>query len=248
MKWISLKMNMIPLIFQEIDNVTEQYINLLNSIRKINFNENDNNKFEYENNVNEFNELRESITKRINELEDFYENNIEDIRVNNFEKARLRLKKLLMYDVDIINRIEDENYDDDDENISSNEKNKNDKKKIDEAKKRNFQYSNYLKNEKKIKNEKDKNDNVPKLNIPTKKINYSDNNKFVYVKNNKDKIFDNNDFYNFNNNNNNINNKLNFSDKSLDMIDFSKLKESIFKIKLNPSEYKTLMKEKNKKK
>ena len=245
MKWISLKMNMIPLIFQEIDNVTEQYINLLNSIRKINFNENDNNKFEYENNVNEFNELRESITKRINELEDFYENNIEDIRVNNFEKARLRLKKLLMYDVDIINRIEDENYDDDDENISSNEKNKNDKKKIDEAKKRNFQYSNYLKNEKKIKNEKDKNDNVPKLNIPTKKINYSDNNKFVYVKNNKDKIFDNNDFYNFNNN---INNKLNFSDKSLDMIDFSKLKEIIFKIKLNPSEYKTLMKEKNKKK
>ena len=248
MKWISLKMNMIPLIFQEIDNVTEQYINLLNSIRKINFNENDNNKFEYENNLNEFNELRESITKRINELEDFYENNIEDIRVNNFEKARLRLKKLLMYDVDIMNRIEDENYDDDDENISSNEKNKNDKKKIDEAKKRNYQYSNYLKNEKKIKNEKDKNGNVPKLNIPTKKINYSDNNKFVYVKNNKDKIFDNNDFYNFNNNNNNINNKLNFSDKSLDMIDFSKLKEIIFKIKLNPSEYKTLMKEKNKKK
>ena len=94
MKWISLKMNMIPLIFQEIDNVTEQYINLLNSIRKVNFNENDENKFEYENNLNEFNELRESITKRINELEDFYENNIEDIRVNNFEKARLRLKKL----------------------------------------------------------------------------------------------------------------------------------------------------------
>ena len=241
MKWISLKMNMIPLIFQEIDNVTEKYINLLNSIRKIN--ENDNNKFEYENNLNEFNELRESITKRINELEDFYENNIEDIRVNNFEKARLRLKKLLMYDIEIINRIENENYDDDDENISSNEKNKNDKKKIDEAKKRNFQYSNYLKNEKKIKNEKDKNDN--KLNIPNKKINYSDNNKFVYVKNNKDKIFNNNDFYNFNNN---FNNKLNASDKSLEMIDFSKLKEIIFKIKLNPTEYKTLMKEKNKKK
>ena len=241
MKWISLKMNMIPLIFQEIDNVTEKYINLLNSIRKIN--ENDNNKFEYENNLNEFNELRESITKRINELEDFYENNIEDIRVNNFEKARLRLKKLLMYDIEIINRIENENYDDDDENISSNEKNKNDKKKIDEAKKRNFQYSNYLKNEKKIKNEKDKNDN--KLNIQNKKINYSDNNKFVYVKNNKDKIFDNNDFYNFNNN---FNNKLNASDKSLEMIDFSKLKEIIFKIKLNPTEYKTLMKEKNKKK
>ena len=243
MKWISLKMNMIPLIFQEIDNVTEQYINLLNSIRKVNFNENDDNKFEYDNNLNEFNELRESITKRINELEDFYENNIEDIRVNNFEKARLRLKKLLMYDIETINRIENGIYDDEE-----NEKNKNDKKKIDEAKKRNHQYNNY-KNEKKIKNEKDKNDNIPKLNVPTKKLNYSDNNKFVYIKNSKDKIFDNNDnFYNFNNNNNYNNNKINFTDKSLDMIDFSKLKEIIFKIKLNPSEYKTLMKEKSKKK
>ena len=236
-------MNMIPLIFQEIDNVTEQYINLLNSIRKVNFNENDDNKFEYDNNLNEFNELRENITKRINELEDFYENNIEDIRVNNFEKARLRLKKLLMYDIETINRIENGIYDDEE-----NEKNKNDKKKIDEAKKRNHQYNNY-KNEKKIKNEKDKNDNIPKLNVPTKKLNYSDNNKFVYIKNSKDKIFDNNDnFYNFNNNNNYNNNKINFTDKSLDMIDFSKLKEIIFKIKLNPSEYKTLMKKKSKKK
>ena len=46
------------------------------------------------------------ITKRINELEQFYEDNIEDIRVTNFEKARIRLKKLLMYDLETINKIE----------------------------------------------------------------------------------------------------------------------------------------------
>jgi hypothetical protein len=109
MKWITLKMHMLPVIFQEIDFVTEQYINLLNTIRKSNTNEVNflrNNAKEKENKIKEFNELRENITKRINELEDFYEDNIEDIRVNNFEKARLRLKKLLMYDVDSINKIE----------------------------------------------------------------------------------------------------------------------------------------------
>ena len=109
MKWITLKMHMLPAIFQEIDFVTEQYINLLNSIRKSNTNEINfirNNTKDKENKIKEFNELRENITKRINELEDFYEDNIEDIRVNNFEKARLRLKKLLMYDVDTINKIE----------------------------------------------------------------------------------------------------------------------------------------------
>ncbi len=109
MKWITLKMHMLPVIFQEIDFVTEQYINLLNTIRKSNTNEVNflrNNAKEKENKIKEFNELRENITKRINELEDFYEDNIEDIRVNNFEKARLRLKKLLMYDVDTINKIE----------------------------------------------------------------------------------------------------------------------------------------------
>ena len=109
MKWITLKMHMLPAIFQEIDFVTEQYINLLNSIRKSNTNEINfirNNTKDKENKIKEVKELRENITKRINELEDFYEDNIEDIRVNNFEKARLRLKKLLMYDVDTINKIE----------------------------------------------------------------------------------------------------------------------------------------------
>ena len=96
MKWISLKMHMLPIIFQEIDFVTEKYITILNYLRKEK-EESDEKKIEKE--KKEFMELREEITKRINELEDFYEENIEDIRVNNIEKARLRLKKLLMYDI-----------------------------------------------------------------------------------------------------------------------------------------------------
>ena len=153
MKWLPLKMNFLPLIFQEINNVTEEYITYLSKIRqkqlekekakqkpeknvpsneetpsrKTNKNleqtesENENNKYnenEEENDINEqdeeeigliikkFNGLRESISKRINELEDFYEDNIEDVRVSNFEKARLRLKKLLMYNYDNINKVE----------------------------------------------------------------------------------------------------------------------------------------------
>ena len=121
MKWLPLKMNYLPLIFQEINFVTEEYINLLNKIRKNN-QEKDNsqkNKEKEENqseekkeeedveiSIKKFNGLRESISKRINELEDFYEDNIEDVRVSNFEKARLRLKKLLMYNYDVISKIE----------------------------------------------------------------------------------------------------------------------------------------------
>jgi hypothetical protein len=43
---------------------------------------------------------------RIHELETFYEENIHDLRITNFEKARLRLKKLLMYDVETLNKID----------------------------------------------------------------------------------------------------------------------------------------------
>ena len=128
MKWLPLKMSYLPLIFQEINFVTEEYINLLSKIREKEKNSEEN-KFPKENNENQnenqsekenkdendeeleilikkYNGLRESISKRINELEDFYEDNIEDVRVSNFEKARLRLKKLLMYSYENINRVE----------------------------------------------------------------------------------------------------------------------------------------------
>ncbi len=39
-------------------------------------------------------------------MESFYEDNIHDLRITNFEKVRLRLKKLLMYDLETLNKIE----------------------------------------------------------------------------------------------------------------------------------------------
>ena len=136
MKWLPLKMNYLPLIFQEINIVTEEYIAILSKLREkenqkniikneISPNKNDQSQSksesENENNYKEkgsteddeykfiikkYNHFRESICKRINELENFYEENLEDIRIAHFEKARLRLKKLLMYSYENINKIE----------------------------------------------------------------------------------------------------------------------------------------------
>ena len=138
MKWLPLKMNYLPLIFQEINIVTEEYIAILSKLREkekenqknINKNEISPNKNdqsqsksesenenyykekgsteddEYKFIIKKYNHFRESICKRINELENFYEENLEDIRIAHFEKARLRLKKLLMYSYENINKIE----------------------------------------------------------------------------------------------------------------------------------------------
>ena len=148
MKWLPLKMNYLPLIFQEINFVTEEYIRLLSKIRdkeKNSEDKKDNNKNENETeNENEedleivikkYNGLRESISKRINELEEFYEDNIEDVRVSNFEKARLRLKKLLMYSYENINRVENSSQQ---KNIFIKENNNIFNNKITEDTKKNF--------------------------------------------------------------------------------------------------------------
>ena len=45
------------------------------------------------------------ICNRIEELEKFYEENQRDNRIIYFEKARIKLKKLLTYDPDILNKM-----------------------------------------------------------------------------------------------------------------------------------------------
>ena len=142
MKWLPLKMNFLPLIFQEINIVTEEYIALLSKLREkekdnqknvnkneISLNKNDQSQSksesdnennykgkgsteddEYKFIIKKYNHIRESIGKRINELESFYEENLEDIRIAHFEKARLRLKKLIMYSFENINKIENSSH------------------------------------------------------------------------------------------------------------------------------------------
>ena len=204
-------MNFLPLIFQEINSVTEEYISLLSKLRQLekektneekNFKNNnefllnksnqnqeesesekENNKKEnqiiednelFQLTIKKYNGLRESIGKRINELETFYEDNIEDVRVSNFEKARLRLKKLLMYSYENINKIENSSQQ---QNIFIKDESYN--KKITEDKKKQI-LENNLSMEKQTAKEKNK--EIEKANI---KLLRSDER---VIKNKKDEI------------------------------------------------------------
>ena len=59
MKWITLKMHMIPIIFQEIDMVTEQYISLLTYLKKSEQDQDESS--EYQSSKRQFNEIREGV-------------------------------------------------------------------------------------------------------------------------------------------------------------------------------------------
>ena len=59
MKWITLKMHMIPIIFQEIDMVTKQYISLLTYLKKSEQDKEESS--EYQSSKRQFNEIREGV-------------------------------------------------------------------------------------------------------------------------------------------------------------------------------------------
>ena len=274
MKWLPLKMNYLPLIFQEINFVTEEYIQLLSKIRKkeknleenktqkeSNINENEKeNQTEKENEnekeedleiiIKKYNGLRESISKRINELEEFYEDNIEDVRVSNFEKARLRLKKLLMYSYENINRVENSSQQ---KNIFIKDNNNIFNKKITQDTKKKI-IENNISLEKQIIKEKNKEEAKIKKKLVGKTSKEKNKKKFKNFYPNQKKVVkvtgeegfmkptergkrasmakflkdsENTGGYNYE--------------------DYSKCREIIFKIKLNPEEYKLLLKEKKNK-
>ena len=273
MKWLPLKMSYLPLIFQEINFVTEEYINLLSKIREKEKNSEEN-KFPKENNENQnenqnekenkeendeeleilikkYNGLRESISKRINELEDFYEDNIEDVRVSNFEKARLRLKKLLMYSYENINRVENSSQQ---KNIFIKENNNIFNKKITEETKKKI-IENNISLEKQMIKEKNKEEEKVKKNMvgktanqkPKKRIfknNYPNQKKVIKVTGEEGFMKPTergkrSSMANFVKDSENTG--------GYDYDDYSKCREIVFKIKLNPDEYKLLTKEKKNK-
>jgi hypothetical protein len=291
MKWLPLKMNFLPLIFQEINFVTEEYITLLSKIRqkesekeskknqkaesnirssdespsrKSNKNieqtdsefeinkENEKTETEKENDeeyeiiIKKYNGLRMSISKRINELEDFYEDNIEDVRVSNFEKARLRLKKLLMYSYDNINKVENSSHQKDifikDENNLFNKKITEDtKKKIIE---------NNISLEKQIMKEKTKEEEKAKKKLlgsveKQKKI----GNKKEGVKNKKRviKVRGDEGFLKPTEKARKSSVMSDSDNMDFDFDEYNKSREIIFKIKLKEDEYKLLLKEKKNK-
>ena len=259
-------MNFLPLIFHEINLVTEEYISLLSKLRqkekekeekkiKIN-NENDfklinQNQEESENDkeddnfkqdefdliVKKYNGIRESIGKRINELEKFYEDNIEDIRVSNIEKARLRLKKLLMYSFDTITKIENSSQQ---KNIFIKDSSSMFSKKITEDTKKKIMENN-ISLEKQLMKEKDKEEEkaIEKLIGPkgkrkksTSKNERTSSNKKVIKIRGDEGFLRPLEIDNF---------------EGGDFDEFSKLREIVFKIKLNQDEYKTFLKEKKNK-
>ena len=269
-------MNYLPLIFQEINFVTEEYIRLLSKIRekekgeskknndkKENENENekekenktdrdDDNEEDLEIIIKKYNGLRESISKRINELEDFYEDNIEDVRVSNFEKARLRLKKLLMYSYENINRIENSSQQ---KNIFIKENNNLFNKKITEDTKKKI-LENNITLEKQMIKEKNKEDEKVKKRLGEKEKVQKPKKKKVfknYLPNQKQilKVTGDEGFMKPTERGKRASMARFVKDSEntggFDYDDYSKCREIIFKIKLNPDEFKLLQKEKKNK-
>ena len=290
MKWLPIKMNFLPLIFQEINFVTEDYITTLNKIRQkekeLGKEQKNQKKFEsdkksseespskmdnklqeqthseYELNkekekteienedneeleklIKKYNALRSSISKRINELEDFYEDNIEDVRVSNFEKARLRLKKLLMYSYETINKVENSSYQ---KNIFIRDENNHLNKKITEDIKKKIIENNISLEKQMVKERKKEEEKVKKKllgeekqkKVLNKRDNIKNNKRLVKVKATggfstmtdkarKSSVMSDSEYYD-----------------GFDLDEYNKSREIIFKIKLKEDEYKLLLKEK----
>ena len=265
MKWLPLKMNYLPLIFQEITFVTEEYIHLLSKIREKDKKQEEKkakenkDKDEKENEdeddieiiIKKYNGLRESISKRINELEDFYEDNIEDVRVSNFEKARLRLKKLLMYSFENINRVENSSQQ---KNIFIKENNTIFNKKLTEDTKKKI-IENNIPLEKQVIKEKNKEEaKAKKKFVDNTNINEVKKKKKVFNNQNIKKVIKVTGDEGFlkpteRGKRSSMARFIRDSDNvgGFDYDDYSKCREIIFKIKLNPEEYKILLKEKKNK-
>ena len=90
MKWTSIKLHLLPLIMQEIEVCEACYIDLINRIKAK----------KTKQLVDEFLEMRIDISKRIEELEDYFDENFGNVRMNILEKGIFQLKKLLFYNPD----------------------------------------------------------------------------------------------------------------------------------------------------
>ena len=150
--------------------------------------------------------MRESILNRIQEIDKFFELNFDKPYVFNFENGRIKLKKLLMYEPEIIAEIaEDDNNNNNKCVVFGNED-----KIEEEPYEINYKEDNLLMNKNKIMN---LNDNIKDMNnekTKAKRINEFKS-KIIYLAERKNfNNFDKNEKVNNNNNrNSNFNNVLN---------------------------------------
>ena len=90
MKWTSIKVHLLTLIMQEIEVCEKNYIELINKIKSKRTKEL----------IDEFIQMRSDISKRIEELENYFDENFGNIRMNILQKGIFQLKKLLFYNPD----------------------------------------------------------------------------------------------------------------------------------------------------
>lgn len=107
-QWCRIKLHLLPTVMQEIDIVIKEYTgkyHLLISIDLVNNILSEDNEEEAYEQMKKYEKYREDIQDRISQLEDFYELNFGEENIEHFDIARLRLKRLLMYDVVSISKI-----------------------------------------------------------------------------------------------------------------------------------------------
>ena len=107
MKWVELKNYLAPTFMKEIDHVCEIYIGTSKQIKSITLfyifinldliKELQKDRYNDEN-IESYLELKDSIEDRIEEIENFYEINFDKPYAQHFEKGRIKLKKLLMFE------------------------------------------------------------------------------------------------------------------------------------------------------
>ena len=96
-KWTRIKEHLIPSIMQEIDIICKRYNDLIEKIKK------ERNRKDI---INLF-KLKKNISLRIEELENYFDDNLNNQRMLILEKGIIELKKVLFYNPDINNELKD---------------------------------------------------------------------------------------------------------------------------------------------
>ena len=95
--WTRIKEHLIPTIIQEIEIIGNKYVDLVNKMKER----------KTEEVINNFFQMRKDISNRIEELENYFDDNLGNPRILILEKGIFNLKKLLFYNPDKNNDLED---------------------------------------------------------------------------------------------------------------------------------------------
>ena len=101
MHWTAIKLHLLPLIMQEIEVCEKNYIDLINKIKLKKTKEN----------IEEYFDMRTSISARIEELENYFDENFGNIRMNILQKGIFILKRCLFYNPDKNNDLDEPDLD-----------------------------------------------------------------------------------------------------------------------------------------